>query len=124
MIRLNKFYLDLNVLNIFSVEIKQVFGIGSYKKFGFLKNTRFFYLFFINKFNGLEDFIYVNFVVSYDLRQKISDFIKRKRIKKTYEGIRHRLGLSVRGQRTHSNSKTQRFKFKRHNLKKKTIYVN
>ena len=30
---------------------------------------------------------------------------------KTYKGVRHKLGYPVRGQRTHTNAKTKKFKF-------------
>ena len=43
-----------------------------------------------------------------DLRRKISMDIKRKMDLGTYQGIRHRRGLPVRGQRTKTNSRTRK----------------
>lgn len=43
-----------------------------------------------------------------DLRQNISMNIKRLIDLRCYRGIRHKKGLTVRGQRTHSNAKTCR----------------
>ena len=43
-----------------------------------------------------------------DLRRDISMFIKRLMDIGTYRGIRHRKGLPVRGQRTHTNGRTRK----------------
>src|SRR4051812_26132714 len=40
-----------------------------------------------------------------DLRRDISNDIKRKMEIGSYQGIRHRKGLPVRGQRTHTNAR-------------------
>ena len=43
-----------------------------------------------------------------DLRREISMSIKRLMDIGTYRGLRHRKGLPVRGQRTHTNSRTRK----------------
>jgi small subunit ribosomal protein S13 len=40
-----------------------------------------------------------------DLRREVANNIKRKIEIGSYQGIRHRLGLPVRGQRTHTNAR-------------------
>ena len=40
-----------------------------------------------------------------DLRREVANDIKRKIEIGSYQGIRHRLGLPVRGQRTHTNAR-------------------
>jgi len=48
-----------------------------------------------------------NIRVEGDLRRDISQDIKRKIEIGCYQGIRHRKGLPVRGQRTHTNARTR-----------------
>lgn len=48
------------------------------------------------------------FYVEGDLRRQIQDKIKRKVEVGSYQGIRHRKGLPVRGQRTHTNARTRK----------------
>ncbi|HPD57268.1 MAG TPA: 30S ribosomal protein S13 [Smithellaceae bacterium] len=43
-----------------------------------------------------------------DLRREVSMSIKRLMDIGTYRGLRHRKGLPVRGQRTHTNSRTRK----------------
>jgi small subunit ribosomal protein S13 len=43
-----------------------------------------------------------------DLRREVSQDIKRKMEIGCYQGIRHRRGLPVRGQRTHTNARTRK----------------
>jgi small subunit ribosomal protein S13 len=49
-----------------------------------------------------------NFQVEGDLRREIQQNIKRKIEIGCYQGIRHRRGLLVRGQRTHTNARTRK----------------
>jgi len=49
-----------------------------------------------------------NIRVEGDLRRDISQDIKRKIEIGCYQGIRHRKGLPVRGQRTHTNARTRK----------------
>ena len=43
-----------------------------------------------------------------DLRRDVAQDIKRKMEIGCYQGIRHRKGLPVRGQRTHTNARTRK----------------
>ena len=49
-----------------------------------------------------------NYRVEGDLRREIQQNIKRKIEIGCYQGIRHRRGLPVRGQRTHTNARTRK----------------
>ncbi len=52
------------------------------------------------------------FEVEGDLRRRIAINIKRLRDIKCYRGLRHRMGLPVRGQRTKTNARTRKGKKK------------
>ena len=56
----------------------------------------------------LRDYIEGNFKIEGDLRREIAADIRRKVEIQCYQGIRHRRGLSVRGQRTHTNARTRK----------------
>ena len=55
----------------------------------------------------LRTFIDQNLKVEGDLRREVAANIKRKVEIGSYEGIRHRRGLPVRGQRTRTNARTR-----------------
>jgi small subunit ribosomal protein S13 len=54
----------------------------------------------------LRDYIESNFKVEGDLRREVQADIRRKIEIGCYEGLRHRRGLPVRGQRTKTNART------------------
>ncbi len=56
----------------------------------------------------LRDYIEANFRIEGDLRREVQADIRRKVEIGCYEGIRHRRGLPVRGQRTHTNARTRK----------------
>jgi len=56
----------------------------------------------------LRDFIEANYKVEGDLRREVAADIRRKVEIGCYEGIRHRRGLPVRGQRTRTNARTRK----------------
>ncbi len=56
----------------------------------------------------IRDHIEKNFPVEGELRRKVSVDIKRLMDLQTYRGLRHRKSLPVRGQRTHTNSRTRK----------------
>jgi small subunit ribosomal protein S13 len=70
--------------------------------------------------NRLRVYIDQNLKVEGDLRRDISQDIKRKMEIGSYQGIRHRRGLPVRGQRTHTNARTRKGPKKTVAGKKKT----
>jgi small subunit ribosomal protein S13 len=59
------------------------------------------------------------YIVEGDLRRQVQNNIKRLVSIHCYRGIRHRLGLPVRGQRTRTNSRTRKGKRKTVANKKK-----
>jgi small subunit ribosomal protein S13 len=56
----------------------------------------------------LRDHIEASYQIEGDLRREIAQSIKRKVDIGSYQGIRHRRGLPVRGQRTHTNARTRK----------------
>ena len=56
----------------------------------------------------IRRYIEANFEVEGDLRREVQQNIKRKVEIGSYQGIRHRRGLPVRGQRTHTNARTRK----------------
>ncbi len=56
----------------------------------------------------LRTWIDANLKVEGDLRRDVSQDIKRKMEIGSYQGIRHRRGLPVHGQRTHTNARTRK----------------
>jgi len=56
----------------------------------------------------LRTYIDQNVKVEGDLRREVSQDIKRKIEIGTYQGVRHRRGLPVHGQRTRTNARTRK----------------
>ena len=61
---------------------------------------------------ALRDYIEAHFQTEGDLRREVQADIRRKVEIGSYQGIRHRRGLPVRGQRTHTNARTRKGKRK------------
>ncbi|BDV29742.1 30S ribosomal protein S13 [Microbacterium terricola] len=57
---------------------------------------------------ALRDYIEGNYKVEGDLRREVAADIRRKVEIGSYEGLRHRRGLPVRGQRTKTNARTRK----------------
>jgi small subunit ribosomal protein S13 len=56
----------------------------------------------------LRDWIEANYQVEGDLRREVQSDIRRKVEIGSYQGIRHRRGLPVHGQRTKTNARTRK----------------
>jgi small subunit ribosomal protein S13 len=56
----------------------------------------------------LRDYIEANFKFEGDLRREVAADIRRKVEIGCYQGMRHRRGLPVRGQRTRTNARTRK----------------
>jgi small subunit ribosomal protein S13 len=56
----------------------------------------------------IRSVIEANLKVEGDLRKEVAMNIKRLMDLNTYRGLRHRRGLPVRGQRTHTNARTRK----------------
>ncbi len=80
-------------------EILEKTGIDGMKRVGELTP---------DELNTIRKFIEQNYKVEGDLRREVSVNIKKLMDMGCYRGIRHRLGLTVRGQRTKTNAKTRR----------------
>ena len=60
--------------------------------------------------NKIRAYIDQNLKVEGDLKREVQQDIKRKMEIGSYQGLRHRKGLPVRGQRTHTNARTRKGK--------------
>jgi small subunit ribosomal protein S13 len=58
--------------------------------------------------NRIRNWVDNNLRVEGDLRRDVAQDIKRKIEIGSYQGVRHRKGLPVRGQRTHTNARTRK----------------
>lgn len=58
----------------------------------------------------IRQFVDANYKIEGDLRREVAQNIKRKIEIGCYQGLRHRRGLPVRGQRTHTNARTRKGK--------------
>ncbi len=67
----------------------------------------------------LRELIDKNHKIEGDLRREVSQNIKRLMEIGGYRGLRHRRGLPVRGQRTHTNARTRKGPRKQVGAKKK-----
>ena len=57
---------------------------------------------------AIREYIDANLMVEGDLRREVQMNIKRLMDLGCYRGLRHRKGLPVRGQRTHTNARTRK----------------
>ncbi|MEI2766206.1 MAG: 30S ribosomal protein S13 [Dermatophilaceae bacterium] len=57
---------------------------------------------------ALRDYLEANVKMEGDLRREVAGDIRRKVEIGSYEGLRHRRGLPVRGQRTKTNARTRK----------------
>ncbi len=63
-----------------------------------------------NEIVKIREYIENNYTIEGDLRRGINQNIKRLIEINSYRGIRHKRGLPVRGQRTHTNARTRKGK--------------
>ncbi|MCA1839817.1 MAG: 30S ribosomal protein S13 [Actinomycetota bacterium] len=95
------------------IALTYIFGVGSTRADQILKatmvdpNTRVRDL-AEDEVVRLRGFIDGNYKVEGDLRREETQNIKRKVEIACYQGIRHRRGLPVHGQRTHTNARTRK----------------
>ncbi|MCS7233636.1 MAG: 30S ribosomal protein S13 [Synergistetes bacterium] len=95
------------------IALTYIYGIGLSRSREILKNTG------VNpdkrvkdlteeEIAKIRDFIEKNYKVEGELRREVAMNIKRLIEIGCYRGIRHKLGLPVRGQRTRSNARTRK----------------
>jgi len=71
--------------------------------------------------NRIRVWVDQNITVEGDLRREVQQDIKRKIEIQSLQGVRHRRGLPVRGQRTHTNARTRKGPKKTVANKKKAV---
>lgn len=97
------------------VSLMSVYGVGEKSSKEICKNTKIDENTFVkdlteNELGLIRKYLEANFQVEGELRQKIFRDIKRLKDIRNYRGIRHKLGLPVRGQRTRRNARTRKGK--------------
>jgi len=117
--------IDLPKEKRIEVALTYIFGIGGTSARNILEkaevdpNTRTHQL-TENELVRIRETIEREYKVEGDLRREVSMNIKRLMDLGTYRGLRHRKGLPVRGQRTHTNARTRKGPRKTVAGKKKT----
>ncbi len=69
----------------------------------------------------IREYIDTDLKVEGDLRREVTQNIKRLIEINSYKGIRHKRGLPVRGQRTHTNARTRKGRKRSVGIRKKQI---
>ncbi len=95
------------------ISLTYIYGIGSTRSREILKATKISEDIRVKDLTddqliALRDNIDQNLKVEGDLRREVAADIRRKVEIGSYEGIRHRKGLPVRGQRTKTNARTRK----------------
>lgn len=67
----------------------------------------------------IREYIENKYTIEGDLRREVSQNVKRLIEINSYRGIRHKRGLPVRGQRTHTNARTRKGKRRSVGIKKR-----
>lgn len=95
------------------VALTYIYGMGRNRALATIKNTgldpaRRVHQLGDDELLRLRDWIDGNYRVEGDLRREVTGDIRRKVEIGSYQGIRHRRGLPVHGQRTHTNARTRK----------------
>ena len=95
------------------ISLTYIFGIGRTRSSEILKATKISEDIRVKDLTddqlvALRDVIEKDYKVEGDLRREVAADIRRKVEIGSYEGIRHRKGLPVRGQRTKTNARTRK----------------
>mgnify|MGYP001044241737 CR=1 FL=1 len=97
------------------VSLMSIYGIGEVSAKEICEKTKIDLNMFVkdlseSELDVIRGYLDKNFEVEGELRQKIFRNIKRLKDIRCYRGIRHKLGLPVRGQRTRHNARTRKGK--------------
>jgi len=95
------------------IALTYIYGIGRTRSVEILKNTQIDESIRVKDLTddqlvALRDVIEADYKVEGDLRREVAADIRRKVEIGSYEGLRHRRGLPVRGQRTKTNARTRK----------------
>lgn len=95
------------------VALMDIYGIGTKRAHDICKNTNLDENIFVKdlsetQLDVVRKYIEENYEVEGALRQSIFRDVKRLKDIRCYRGIRHKLGLPVRGQRTRHNAHTRK----------------
>ena len=114
----------LNTTKQIKVALTQIFGIGPKKAVQICAKLGFSGTLLVNsltryQIDQIASYISQHYIIDSELRRMIDNDIKRFILIGSYRGFRHNDGLPVRGQRTHTNSKTcRKSKFAKNRRKK------
>jgi len=97
--------------------LRNVYGISWYKSYLISNKIGFKFPFFNNNINKYYKYYLIFFlkgliIIDSKIKRKINNNINRYLNNLSYKGLRHKLCLPVRGQRSKTNSATQRRKRK------------
>ena len=95
------------------IALTYIYGIGRTRSVAILKETQIDESIRVKDLSddqliALRDYIDATYKVEGDLRREVAADIRRKVEIGSYEGLRHRRGLPVRGQRTKTNARTRK----------------
>ena len=95
------------------VALRYIYGIGPTRAFAIVDGTQVTAGTKVRdlseeEVSRIHEYIDRNYKVEGDLRRDVAQDIKRKIEISSYQGIRHRRSLPVRGQRTHTNARTRK----------------
>ncbi len=96
-----------------AISLRYIYGIGPVNAVEICEKTKIEATKRVNELSDAEvlairEVIDRDYVVEGDLRREVSINIKRLVDLGCYRGLRHRKGLPVRGQRTHTNARTRK----------------
>ena len=97
------------------ISLQEIFGIGETKAKEVCEHTKVDENTFVkdlteSELDKIRAYIDQNLQTEGELRQKVFRDIKRLKDIRSYRGVRHKLGLPVRGQRTRHNARTRKGK--------------
>ncbi|HEX6331209.1 MAG TPA: 30S ribosomal protein S13 [Actinomycetota bacterium] len=95
------------------VALRYIYGIGATRAFEIIDGTGIDAATKVrdlseDEVSRIREFIDRTYKIEGDLRREVAQEIKRKIEIGSYQGIRHRRSLPVRGQRTHTNARTRK----------------
>ena len=95
------------------IALTYIYGIGRHNSIDILRKVNVDPDVLANKLspdeiNRLNEIIQSEYKIEGDLRREVTGNIKRLMTIHSYRGLRHRMGLPVRGQRTHTNARTRK----------------